>query len=145
MKWDFKLAYCKVLFFFALILFFSNTSLWLKSTNRSGLRRQATESESGLQYLSAVLLTGIISAQTSPKQATLFQFDPQRTDKLLGVLRVSKQTIKFYIVNPNVNSLLNILGMFSSSDILETFPETRTTTSTRLFSMNQRHFHGKRW
>ena len=31
-----------------------------KSTNKSGLRRQAAESESGLQYLSAVLLTGII-------------------------------------------------------------------------------------
>ena len=31
-----------------------------KSTNKSGLRRRAAESESGLQYLSAVLLTGVI-------------------------------------------------------------------------------------
>ena len=71
-EWDFKLAYCKVLLFFVLHPLFYNTTLWTLSTNKSGLRRhigftenfrEAAESESRLQYLSAVLLTGIIYAQ----------------------------------------------------------------------------------
>ena len=70
MEWDFKLTYCKALLFFALLPFFSNRELVNKFTNKSGLLRrhigltenfrEAAESESHLQYLSAVLLTGII-------------------------------------------------------------------------------------
>ena len=60
MEWDFKLAYCKALLFFALIPLLLQYELVNKSTNKSGLRRQAAESASRLQYLSAVLLTGII-------------------------------------------------------------------------------------
>ena len=36
MEWDFKLAYCKVLLFFVLYPFFSNTSLWTSRQTSQG-------------------------------------------------------------------------------------------------------------